>query len=607
MASEPAAADPPIHDRGNSTATVESSVKSNDSSSKESLDHVEEHEDPSLSSPIDAKHPVDHPNNLSRTASARTDSSANKIFLTFDPVDPGNPKTWSKYRKLFIVVAAIMTVLNSTLSSALPSSDQPKISNYFNVYNDEEEVLPISTYLLGYVLGPLVFAPLSESYGRQIIMIGTFLGFFAISIGLPLAPNWPAFVIFRLIQGTFASSPISVTGGIYADLYENPMHRGRAMACFMTATMFGPIVAPIASGYLQVYSWAWPFWFGLIFAGACLPLVLALPETNPGVVLQRRAARMRKQDPDKNWNVYSDFDMKNTSWRNLFVETLGRPSRMLFTEPLVGLTCLFMSFVYGIFYILLIVFPEIYPPIYGFSLGEQGLAFLGLAVGVLAAAAVYLWWDAKLARCKEQGKAWASREEFRRLPLAAIGGPFFAIGMFWIGWSARPSVHWIVPILGGVPLGFGYVIIFMGLVNYIIDAYAIYAASGLAASAVSRSLFGCVLPFAGTPMYATLGIDWACTLIGCLSLLLAAVPFAFIYYGPAIRARSSFCRELAELARANEAKEKRRADRAAARAATAGREAQGDGVEKQLASQREPEVAAEEIEMRDVRDAGRMV
>lgn len=45
---------------------------------------------------------------------------------------------------------------------------------------------------------------------------------------------------------------------------------------------------------------------------------------------------------------------------------------------------------------------------------------------------VFLWYDRFLIKSKEQGKAWAQREEYRRLPLACAGGPLYAISQFWL-------------------------------------------------------------------------------------------------------------------------------------------------------------------------------
>ena len=88
-----------------------------------------------------------------------------------------------------------------------------------------------------------------------------------------------------------------------------------------------------------------------------------------------------------------------------------------------------------------------------------------VAVGSAAACAIYLVWDYILRNAQQQRKPWSLKEEYRRLPLACIGGPLFAISLFWLGWTARPSVHWIVPVLAGFPCGIGYLLIFMALLK----------------------------------------------------------------------------------------------------------------------------------------------
>lgn len=104
----------------------------------------------------------------------------------------------------------------------------------------------------------------------------------------------------------------------------------------------------------------------------------------------------------------------------------------------------------------------------------------------------------------------------------------------------------MVPVAAGLPFGIGFVLIFVALLNYLADAYEIFAASAMAATSCSRSIFGAVLPFAGLPMYNKLGIAWASSLLGFLSLAMSIIPFVFINYGDRIRAGSPFCQELKE-------------------------------------------------------------
>ena len=140
-------------------------------------------------------------------------------------------------KKYYVLLCGIAAVLNSTLGSSLPSNAIPYIAPYFHVTNDQQLVLPISLFLVGYVLGPVFFGPMSETWGRKIIMILSFLVFSLFTMACALAPNWPALLVFRLICGIMASSPIAVTGGLYADIFGNPVTRGRAMAVFMAVRL----------------------------------------------------------------------------------------------------------------------------------------------------------------------------------------------------------------------------------------------------------------------------------------------------------------------------------------------------------------------------------
>lgn len=175
-----------------------------------------------------------------------------------------------------------------------------------------------------------------------------------------------------------------------------------------------------------------------------------------------------------------------------------------------------------------------------------------VAIGAVFALGMFLYYDSVLQRAKKGNARWSSVEEYRRLPLACIGGPLYVISLFWLGWTSSPHIHWIVPMLAGLPFGIGFMLIFMALLNYLTDAYEIFAASAMAATSCCRSIFGALLPLAATPMYDSLGIAWASTLLGCLSLAMSIIPFAFIRYGDRIRANSKFCQELLERKEATE-------------------------------------------------------
>lgn len=130
----------------------------------------------------------------------------------------------------------MMLVLNSTIGSALPSMAIPYIAREFAVTSTPQMVLPISVYLIGYVMGPIIWGPLSEQFGRRNLTIGTFVVFCLFTMACALARSWPGFLFFRLLCGVFVSAPIAICTGIFADIFEDPKTRGRAMAVFMVVS-----------------------------------------------------------------------------------------------------------------------------------------------------------------------------------------------------------------------------------------------------------------------------------------------------------------------------------------------------------------------------------
>ena len=89
-------------------------------------------------------------------------------------------------------------------------------------------------------------------------------------------------------------------------------------------------------------------------------------------------------------------------------------------------------------------------------------------------------------------------------------------------------------------IGFGIFTIFLSLLNYLVDAYLMFAASAIAANTFMRSLFGGIFPLFASYMYKGMGIQWANTMLGCVAALLVPMPVIFYLYGKKIRAKSKF-------------------------------------------------------------------
>lgn len=149
-------------------------------------------------------------------------------MVRFDQGDPANPKNWSVGYRWFLTAAGSLLVLNSTFSSSAPSGIVADLERQFG-FSQEVAVLCISLFVAGYCLGPLLWGPLSESFGRRPIFLLTFLFYTGFQVGCALAPNTAAILIFRLLSGIFAACPLTNAGALLADVWD-PDRRGIAMA-----------------------------------------------------------------------------------------------------------------------------------------------------------------------------------------------------------------------------------------------------------------------------------------------------------------------------------------------------------------------------------------
>lgn len=212
-----------------------------------------------------------------------------------------------------------------------------------------------------------------------------------------------------------------------------------------------------------------------------------------------------------------------------------RPLRILVMTPIVPMLSLTVSIVYGYLYILMTTFTLVFTNQYGFTTGTSGLSYLGLAVGFITGLVFSGYASDRIAaRMREEG---VERKPEHRLPPMVVGAFAIPIGLFIYGWTAQFKVHWMVPILGTGLFGFGMLSMYMPVQAYMIDAFTIYAASANAGNIAIRSTFGAILPLAGPPLYATLGLGWGNSLLGFISVATIPIPFLLLRYGERIRTR----------------------------------------------------------------------
>jgi len=123
-----------------------------------------------------------------------------------------------------------------------------------------------------------------------------------------------------------------------------------------------------------------------------------------------------------------------------------------------------------------------------------------------------------------------------------IGGCLLPCSLFLFAWAAYYKIHWVVPVLAEAMFACGNFMVFMAVVVYFSDVYTPYGvvASALAANTLLRYILASAFPLFSVQMFQKLGVQWAASLLGFLSVLLAVMPFAFYRWGPVLRRRSAY-------------------------------------------------------------------
>ncbi|KAM0326053.1 hypothetical protein ACHAPQ_007831 [Fusarium lateritium] len=207
------------------------------------------------------------------------------------------------------------------------------------------------------------------------------------------------------------------------------------------------------------------------------------------------------------------------------------------------ITSIYISIIYGTMYMCFAAFPIVFQRGRGWDQGIGGLAFTGIVIGVILSIASFVFEDKRYTRAARKRDGPMEPED--RLPPAMVGSILIPLGLFWFAWTTFLSVHWIVPIIGSVFFAWGLVLVFMALLNYLVDSYVIFAASVMAANSALRSLFGAAFPLFTRQMYANLGVQWASSIPAFLALACVPFPFLFFRYGSRIRMRCKYAAEAA--------------------------------------------------------------
>lgn len=482
-------------------------------------------------------------------------------LVTWDgPNDPQNPRLWAKKRKWAAVLCGELEyfyrkdltytdctlvsffALISPIASSMVAPDLDVIGIELHIEEGLERALVLSIFVLAYAFGPLAWGPLSELYGRSIVIQISNIVFFVFNVGCAVSKTKAQIIAFRFLSGLGGSAPLAVGGGVLSDLFIAE-ERGQAIGLYSLMPLLGPAIGPIAGGWIaERTTWRWVFYSTTI---ACAIVQVAglffLQETYPPVLLHRKKLRLIKESG--NTSLHTEHDHPDRTLAQTLANASIRPFKLLATQPIVQLLSLYFMFLYGTVYLILSTFPTLFATQYGESAGIIGLNYISIGLGfylgtqVCAPLQDRIYASLKRLYVPDGGPG---LPEFR-VPMMVPGAVLVPVGIFIYAWTAETGTHWIGPNIGAAIFAFGTIIGFQCVQGYIVDSYTQYAASAVGALTVLRSLAGFGFPLFAPALYKTLGYGKGGTVLAVISIAVGwPAPLLLWKYGARLRARSQF-------------------------------------------------------------------
>ncbi|PVH88930.1 MFS general substrate transporter [Cadophora sp. DSE1049] len=448
----------------------------------------------------------------------------------YGPGDLENPQNWSTCRKLLITFQICILNFGIYIGSSIYTPGEHSIMEEFGV-SEVVATLGLSLFVLGYGLGPMLFAPMSEipTIGRSRIYFWTLFAFVLLQLPTGYATNITMLLVFRFLTGFFGGPVLATGGATIMDIYppqEVPYWIGIFGACGILGPVFGPLVGGFAA---QAEGWRWTIW-ELTWLCAAVLIVLN--------ILYRRAKRMRTATGDARFKSQSEVVAARVT-RSDELAILGRAFTLPFLEPVIFFVDMYSALLYGVLYLWFESFPLVFGDIYHFKIGQQGLVFLGIFVGGVITLPCYLLW---IRRYIVPQFSNPSVKPEVILPPTFFGAFALPICLFWYGWSSREEVHWMVPLVGSGFFTVSIITLFMPILTYLGMSYPQYAASVMAGNTLFRASCGVVFPLFARALFRNLGIGPGNSLLGGLSIVFMPIPFVLYYCGEKIRHRSKNAR-----------------------------------------------------------------
>ncbi|KXT01290.1 hypothetical protein AC578_2689 [Pseudocercospora eumusae] len=467
--------------------------------------------------------------------------ASSKNVVDFDPNgDPENPLDWPNTYKWCIVFLLALTAFTVTFTciSVVPVATHI-VADLDGRASKSSSVLLVTIWELGEAAGPLFIAPLSEVFGRYPVMNGANVLFIAATILAALSPDSSVLIFARFLTGLAVASNV-LNPAIVGDMFISEQ-RGTAMSLIMVAPLLGGAIGPALAGVIaENLGWQAVLWISASIAALCeIVFLTCFRETFKVPILERRAAKLRKETGNNSFKTPLEFDGENKTsvW-----ESIMRPAVVLCGSGVLQAMSLFGSVVFTYFYVMSTTLPDILEEEYDLSPAMSGASFMAFSVGsVVSVTLCNQLLDRIYIRLRDTVGKGAGKPEYR-LPMVIVGAFTLPLAVLFYGWTAHAHLPLWVMLTAVACMGACMMLGFLPVMNYVVDAFGLYSASAMTAVIVTRCLTGTFLPLATEPLVEKLGYGLAFTVLALLSLVLAPIPVLVFRYGQRLRQNSKYTR-----------------------------------------------------------------
>ncbi|KAK5077445.1 hypothetical protein LTR70_009719 [Exophiala xenobiotica] len=452
------------------------------------------------------------------------------------PTDPDNPMNWPFLRRVYASMVA--TVFAFTVAFGLTSYTIgiPGVITDFNV-SMTLAIVPFSLYLVGIAFAPIYTPHLSERFGRSPIYLVSLPLCALFILGASRSQSITALSVCRFFAGFSGGPCLVLIEGTYADVWSSK-YTVAYYSVLTLASYLGAACGPVVCGYVFAStSWRWTQYASLMVALASFLLGIGMPETYPREIVRTRARRAGR--PHNLAAAQSGVTIPQMAQI-----TILTPMVMFVSEPIVIMSTLYVSFLFGTIFQWFISVPAVLGLVYGFTVQQASLAFTSAIAGSLFAATTASLIEKLVIHFAARKRLSRTPEmldiEYRLIP-AMLGGVLMTASFFWIGWTAAPSVHYLSPILGTWIYVWGNMLTLISYISYLFDAYPPAGTlSALTVAASMRLLVAAAIPLCIIPMITNLGGGKTFSVFGALSAALIAITLILFSWGAKLRASSRY-------------------------------------------------------------------